>query len=205
MMTASVISSPGTSTTEATPTSTAAETDHPGRWVGGAIGALVSLAAAGVAGAIDARGAIFDWSSWAMIPLLGIPIGFVLGRHLLPSARSDGWPRAVWVGMLFGWAAPPLGAIEILAGSRLLELGNLSSSMGGPVALVLFPIAIPISFLAIFITIPVGLAWGVVVRLVPDKLFEALRVPDPLDRLGVRHALALVSVALLALELAIRS
>src|SRR5215208_5059226 len=140
--------------------------DHPGRWVGGAFGALLSLAAAAVASVVvpgrTGDGVIgLDWSA---IGLLGIPIGFVLGRELLPMARSAGWGRAIGTGMLLGWAAPPLGAVEILAGSRLLDLGNLSTSMAGPVTLVLLPVAVPISFVAVFMTIPVGIAWGVVVR-----------------------------------------
>lgn len=179
--------------------------DHPGRWVGGLIGALSSLAAALVVNVVVDAPAILEWDSWSAIGLLGIPIGFILGRELLPMARGAGWGRALATGMLLGWVAPPLGAVEILGGSRLLELGNLSNSIGGPVALVLLPIAIPVSFIAIFITIPVGIAWAILLRLVPDDTLVALRVARPLERFGVRHALVVITGALLLLELAVRS
>jgi hypothetical protein len=189
--------------TELAPPRRVATADHPGRWVGGAIGALMSLVAAVVAVRLEGAqdGFFLDWSQTG---LLGIPIGFVLGRQLMPLARSEGWRRAVGVGMLFGWAAPPLGAIEILAGSRLLD-SNLSSTIAGPVALVLLPVAIPLSFLAIFMTIPVGLAWGLVLRLVPSAALEGLRVPAPLERFGARHAISAATIALLAVELAART
>ena len=199
-------STPIATSTAATAAASTVPADHPGRWLGGAIGAAVSLAAAIVAANVDARSS--DGSiliDWVQIGLLGMPIGFILGRELLPMARGAGWNRAIGTGLLLGWAAPPLGAIEILGGSRLLELGNLSTSIGGPIALVLLPVALPISFLAIVMTIPVGLAWAVLVRLVPDGSLAALRVPAPLARIGVRHVLAIVVVALVALEIAVRA
>ncbi len=187
----------------AEPSTLVVSTGHPGRWLGGAIGGLVSLAAALVATRIETGPSIFGWADWSMIGLLGVPIAFALGRALLPMARSEGWGRAISVGMLFGWIAPPLGAIEILGGSRLLGLAN--NSGGGPLALVLLPLAIPISFVAIFMTIPVGVAWGTLVRLIPDASLAALRVPPLLERVRVRHALVLIAAALILLELAVRA
>jgi hypothetical protein len=175
-------------------------TDHPGRWIGGAVGALVSLIAAGIASRVDLSPGVFGWTNYAIIALLGVPIGFILGRQLLPLARSGGWGRAFAVGFLLGWLAPPMGAVEILAGAGLLEGGDTSSSLGGLAALALLPIAIPFSFLAIVITIPVGLVWGVLVRLLPDEWLASVRVPSPFDRLGVRHVLvvAVAAVGVLA-------
>ncbi|MEA2518952.1 MAG: hypothetical protein QOF49_1032 [Chloroflexota bacterium] len=181
------------------------QTEYPGRWVGGLIGALASLAAAPVASALSAAPTIFDWDSWSPIALLGMPVAFALGRALLPVGRSGGWSRALSTGMLVGLIAPPLGAVEVLAGSRLLDVGNLNTSIGGPVALVLLPVAIPISFIAIFMTLPVGIVWGILVRLVPDRAFAAVRVPRPLERLGVRHAVVAVGAALILLEIGVRS
>jgi hypothetical protein len=174
-------------------------TDHPGRWLGGAIGALVSLAAAVVAGWIEGRPMLLDRESWSVVGLLGIPIGFALGRQFFPLARSEGWRRAIAVGLLLGWLAPPLGAVEILGASDLLITGPGSSLFGGPVALLLLPIAIPISFIAVVITLPVGLAWGVLARLVPDEVLPRLRVPGWLAWLGIRHALVLIAVEVMFL------
>ena len=179
--------------------------DQPGRWVGGFIGALTSMFAAVISSQVTTNGPLFGADSWPIIGLLGMPVGFALGRALLPVARAEGWRRAVSTGMLLGWIAPPLGAIEILGGFRLLDLADSDSTLNGPVALVLLPLAIPISFVAIFMTIPVGIAWGVLVRLVPDDILVALRVPPPLDRFGVRHAVLVTAAGLLLLELAVPS
>jgi hypothetical protein len=179
----------------------AAPADHPGRWVGGAIGAVVSLAAALVASRIapgdGSTGALsLDWTA---VGLLGAPIGFALGRQLFPMARSEGWRRALSVGLLLGWVAPPLGAIEILATAGLFDSSVSPPTFQGPLALVLLPIAIPISFIAIFMTLPVGLIWSVLARLAPGEALLQLRAPGWLAWLGIRHALVLLAVELLVL------
>jgi hypothetical protein len=173
-----------------------ARRDVPGRWVGGAIGAFASLVAAGVAAQLDvASSGRGDLDSWTRIGMLGIPIGFSLGRHFLPYARSAGWRQALSAGLLLGSIAPPLGAIEILGGATLLP--GVESSIGHMAPLVLLPIALPVSYFAMVMTLPVGIGWGLAVRLVPDQWFVRLRVPAPIERLGIRH------VALLAIGWAV--
>jgi hypothetical protein len=166
--------------------------DRPGRWVGGALGAIVSLSGAGLAHILE-TGSSSQLRPITTICLLGVPIAFVLGRQLLPSARRDGWRHAVVIGLLFGWAAPPLGAAEITLGPLVAPW--LADTVGiTPVeALALFAIAIPFSFLAVFVTLPVGVAWGVLARLLPDGMIEGLRAPAWLERVGLRHSIALLA------------
>jgi hypothetical protein len=177
-----------------------APTDVPGRWVGGAMGALASLVAAGVAAQLDiASSGRAGLDSWTRIGLLGIPIGFALGRYFLPYARSAGWRRALSAGLLLGSIAPPLGAIEILGGATLVP--GVASGIGSVAPLVLLPIALPVSYFAIVMTLPAGIGWGLAVRLVPDQWFVRLRVPAPIERLGIRHValLAIASAVIVAL------
>jgi hypothetical protein len=170
-----------------------ARADVAGRWVGGALGAFASLVAAGVTALLDVESnGRAGLDSWTRIGLLGIPIGFALGRHFLPLARSAGWRRALSAGLLLGSIAPPLGAIEILGGATLVP--GVASGIGGVAPLVLLPIALPVSYFAIVMTLPAGIGWGLAVRLVPDQWFVRLRVPAPIERLGIRH-LALVAIA----------
>jgi hypothetical protein len=164
----------------------AAPFDHPGRWLGGAAGALASLIAAIVLNAFGpARGDSFV--DLREIALLGVPIGFVLGRALYPSARDETWTVTLSVGLLLGWLAPPLGAIEILAGPALLPPAWTGGGDGWRY-LWLLPIAIPVSYVAVFITMPVGVLWSALVKLIPPDLPKRLRMPRPIERLGVRHA-----------------
>jgi hypothetical protein len=170
--------------------------DHPGRWLGGAIGAAVALAAAAVAGVVATQAQQVD-ATWAWIALLGVPVAFVLGRQLFPLARSDGWFRALGVGLLLGWIAPPAGAIEIVYG--LMTAASVQEP--GITALwsvLLLPFALVVSFVAVAITLPAGIVWAVAVRFVPDRLVARLRVPDWLARFGARHLFALAGVAFVA-------
>lgn len=184
------------------PTRADARRDFPGRWVGGLLGAALSLVAAAIAWILDPAAAETQFLTMSMIGLLGSPVGFVLGRHFLPYARRDGWSSALGVGIGIGWLAPPLGAAVVLLAPFLDPSSSLSFGTTGPLGLLLFwPVAALVSYLAVFITLPVGLAWGVAVRLIPDAVFVALRVPAPFDRLGVRHALLVVVVWLVNVSL----
>jgi hypothetical protein len=171
--------------------------DQPGRWLGGAIGALTSLGAALVGMQIldeEQRGSgTYDPVG---IALLGIPIGWILGRQLFPMARS-GWRSALGAAVLVAIAAPPLGAIEILSGAVFQTNASigLGSSTPGLAALILLPIAIPFSYVALVVTAPVGLVWAVLVRLVPPSVPARLRVPRPLERLGTGHLLGVAAAA----------
>lgn len=161
--------------------------DHPGRWLGGVIGAMVSAVAAGVLYKISGE---TDPTKDAatVVALLGIPIAFALGRALLPEVRSGGWGWALWIGIAVGLIAPPIGAVVILLGPALLPAGVVSPGFNA-FNLAILPIALPFSYIAVPITIPVGVIWAVVARRLPEGDLTAQRAPRWLERLGVRHAL----------------
>ena len=170
--------------------------DHPGRWLGGAIGALASLVAALVASLLRTDGSRSLTTDWVTIGLLGIPIGFALGRQLLPIARSGGWGTALMTGVGLGLAAPPLGAIEILLGWGFAATNGIGS-MQGLGTLILLPFAIPISYAAVVMTVPVGIAWAITVRLVSPGLLMRVAAPGWLARLGIRHALLAILIVII--------
>jgi len=171
--------------------------DHAGRWLGGAIGALTSLVAAFVANRLATDGSRSLTTDWVTIGLLGIPIGFALGRQLLPTARSGGWGTALMTGVGLGLIAPPLGALEILIGWGFISPDGLGGEPGLG-TLILLPFAIPISYAAVVMTVPVGIAWAVAARLVSPALLKRVAAPDWLARLGARHAI-LVAIAVIVL------
>ena len=169
-----------------------ATTDWPGRWLGGLIGAVASLAAAIALYLLerptdDFPGSIVGGPAYP-IALLGIPIGFVLGRAAFPSIRRGGWGRALIAGSLIGLAAPPLGAIEILVGPALVPLDPGSM---GQLGLILFlPVAFLFSYGVVWITLPVGLVTALAIRALPTDVPARFRTPPPAARLGVRHAVS---------------
>jgi hypothetical protein len=166
----------------------------PGRWLGGLIGSLACLPPIAIGLAFNdgvfAKPAGFRdlFGAVATVAALGIPIGWILGRQLWPALRSGGWRRAVAVGLAFGWIAPPLGAIEITWGGLLVPWAQPPILLGTDGWWIL-PFALPVSFLAAPLTLAVGLAWAVAARAVPDAWLAGLRVREPLERLGTRHAL----------------
>ena len=171
---------------------------YPGRWIGGLLGAVASLVSAVVLTALQYGTLGIATEGVAVIGVLGIPIGFVVGRALLPMARGGGWQRAASVGLLLGWIAPPLGAVEILAIAGVAEGMQVNAGCGAPPAvgyLALLPLAIPVSFVAVLVTLPVGLLWALLVRAVPDGLLRRLRMPWPIDALGARHLAVLLAIA----------
>jgi hypothetical protein len=154
------------------------------------LGALVSLA-------LVALELIIEWPRWdgpetlATLGLLGAPVGFVLGRQAFPEARSGGWGHGFGIGVLIGSVAPPLGLIVIALVALILPGTETTDPLSGLALLVL---AIPFSFIALVVTLPVGFVWSLLVGLVPPDLPARLRVPSPFDRVGVRHATLLVLV-----------
>lgn len=176
--------------------------DEPGRWVGGAIGALVSLLAAFVADAAGSHNPLVLTIDWVAIGLLGAPIGFALGRQLLPTARSGGWGKTMLTGLGVGLAAPPLGALEILLGWSLVPSGQGVTAPGFGVV-VLLPFAIPFSYAAVVLTVPVGLAWAVAVRLVPRGLLERAAAPRWLAEVGFWRAVLSTTAILVAVGFAL--
>ena len=177
---------------------TAETQDHPGRWVGGVIGAVASVVVAGVASIAGWVMGALDDGTILSVGVLGMPVGFVLGRAALPSAREDGWWNAVGMGLLIAFAAPPLGAIElVLGGGALGDVSRFGGCDVPPVlaASVLLMYAIPFSFIAVVLTIPAGIVWALATFVVPDGWLRRARMPRPIAALGVRHLVILATVA----------
>lgn len=190
-MTSQVHTAPGVGTVAAQRTILAGEgSASPGRWVGGLVGVLASLAVVG-AGLTFERLAVTFVSPEVLVGvgLLGIPVGWIVGRAFLPVARTEGWSTAVAGGLAAGWAAPPLGAGIVLLWAAV-ENGVTPEDLVSGVALLL--LAVPFSFVAVFATMPAGLLWAIVVRLLPDHLFASLEIRGPLARFGSRHLVLLV-------------
>lgn len=191
-------SSPDRSETEATSSVVA---DCPGRWLGGVIGAIVSSAAAILLFAVQPEtnaetNLLIPSSPW--IALLGIPIAFALGRAAFPSIRRGTWGWALAAGVLIGLAAPPLGAFEVVFGPFLFPIDPANTEQIGLV--VLLPIALLFSYLAILITIPVGLVTAIAIRALPGDVPLRLRAPEWLARVGVVHAVGLLIVWAIAVQ-----
>lgn len=190
-----MMAGPTIAPTAATPAASALATapaDHPGRWIGGAVGTLLSLSLIAISMLLEAEEFRRGLTTLATLGLLGAPIGFVVGRQFYPQARGRGWQDAVLVGTGLGWLAPPLGAVEIVVGqlATAVESGSRVDSSW----LVILMIAIPVSFIAVLVTMPIGIAWGLIVHAIPAALVTRLRVPAPFDRLGVRRALVLAAL-----------
>ena len=194
---------PPTATTPTHPATAAV--DHPGRWIGGLLGSIASIAVAGVGLMAAVVWPTFDPELLVTVGLLGAPVGFVLGRAALPLAREAGWAQAAVAGFGLGWLAPPLGAAEILLGWGVLEgLGpvGVAQSCSTPAVvsgLALLVVAIPMSFIAIVVTIPAGIAWGLATRAVSDRLLESARMPRPVASLGVRHGVLVLTVVVVTM------
>lgn len=176
------------------------DADHPGRWLGGAVGLLLSLALLPISLFAEPDGFRRGLTALGTLGLLGAPIGFVLGRQFFPQARRGGWPDALLVGIGLGWLAPPLGAVEIVAGQ--MASAAASGSRVDASWLAILVIAIPVSFIAVLVTMPIGIAWGLIVRAIPGGLVTRMRVPRPLERFGVRHALLFSAAAATAVQAA---
>jgi hypothetical protein len=181
----------------------------PGRWLGGAVGALICLGIVAAGQVLAESGAtrrssggsgLASLDGLTALGLGGLPIAILVGRALLPAARSSDWLPALGVGLAFGLIAPPLGAFEVVAIATLPDSGS-SSGFGEATLgfLFLLPIALVYSYIAAVVTIPGGLLWVVVIRALPDSLLEALAIGRPLDRLGARHVIGLAGLAWIGL------
>lgn len=186
---------------------TVVPTQHPGRWLGGLIGAVIPGLVAVVATAAGEQPALtidglLALEGVAGISIAGMPIGFLVGRALLPFARGGGWRRAIGTGTVAGFVAPPLGAVGVLVVAALTDSFAAASEPWVPVGyLVLTPLAIIVGYAAAVVTLPVGIAWGLLVRAVPATWLERARVPSPLDRLGARHVVLLLGATLVGVNL----
>jgi hypothetical protein len=191
----------GSSSDVAMPRRSAAEpaagvgpTAFPGRWVGGAIGVVATVLVGGSLWVATRLTPDLDLGFGILICALGIPIAFVVGRHLGPTARDGGVGSAFWAALTFGLIAPVLGDIEIVGGSLLVPW--LTHQTGPEVVagdLVIGIFGLLFCFVAAPITIVVGLVWVVLMRTMPIGDTSRFRAPTWLEGLGVRHAvLALV-------------
>lgn len=156
----------------------------PGRWVGGLVGMVACVVTIWVAGAIVAssdpegwatRNGLFTPENLRGIALGGLPIAFLVGRALLPAARSGGWLTALGIGFVFGLIAPPLGAIEVVV-LAMLPLSGSTSGFEDSVTgfLFLLPIALVYSYVVVVLTVPAGLLWGLIVRATPAHLLDSV-------------------------------
>jgi len=178
--------------------------DHPGRWVGGVAGVAAAVSVGVVGAVLHLLGAI-DGESIVQVAVAGLPVGFVVGRHFLPFARSSGWRQALLVGGVVGWLAPPIGAIVVLIAmawpgeyTEYLCTPRLHTIAG---VIALYPLAAIFSFVAVVVTLPAGLAWGVMVRAIPERTLIRARMPGPVAALGVRHGVIVVAIGAVVLLL----
>jgi hypothetical protein len=125
----------------------------------------------GFAAAVIASG-FASQSSLVPLVIAGLPIAFLGGRALLPTARSGGWLEAFAVGLIFGLIAPPLGAIEVILVGLLALPGGTTGLDAG--YLVLLPIVLVFSYVVAFMTVPAGLIWALIVRAIPNDVLVSM-------------------------------
>jgi hypothetical protein len=169
----------------------------PGRWIGGAVGAVASLIVGGVLWVFAEFADLQSSASrdvvgaGAVVGFLGIPIAFALGRHFAPIANDGGWRSGLSVAVAFALLAPPLGDLEIVLGSGLAPwaVGD-SVSIGTALygGLLIGIVGLVVSYVALPVTGAVALLWIVLMRTLIGELPARLEMPWPISRLGVRHA-----------------
>jgi hypothetical protein len=172
----------------------------PGRWVGGAVGAVASagvgIALLAVTVAADDQGLL----PAAAVAFLGIPVAFVLGRHLAPVAHDGGSGGALAAALTFALLAPPLGDLEIIGGLSLSPWASggtvdVGSAVFG--AFFVGGIGLVVSYVALPVTAAVALVWIVLMRSIPVSRFARFEAPPWLARFGVRHVALAAAVALI--------
>lgn len=188
-----------TRATDATPAPVA----FPGRWIGGAVG-VVSTVLVGVAlgwiellahdpdrpGDTDLIGAA------SVVAFLGIPVAFVLGRHLAPVVRDGAGTSAIGMAVTFALLAPPLGDIEIIGGLGLVpwQTGgstDIASAFAG--GLIIGAIGLVVSYVALPVTAAVAVVWVVLMRALPTELPAHAAMPRSISRFGVRHVVLVLA------------
>jgi hypothetical protein len=169
----------------------------PGRWVGGAVGVaatiLVAVALRWIELLADDPDRLVDSDligAAGVVALLGIPVAFVLGRHLAPVVRDGGWTSAVGTAVTFAFLAPPLGDIEIIGGLGLVPwmtggTSDIASAFAG--GLIVGGIGLVVSYIALPVTAAVAVVWVVLMRALPPELPAHVAMPRPISRVGVRH------------------
>ena len=182
---------------------TSGPSDQPGRWLGGAAGAISCLVVALfirlAEGSFQVAAPWISTLSWAWIAMLGTPVAFVIGRAAYPSIRAGGWAQAIGVGLLLGFVAPPLGGLEIVLGPFLVPQDLRAS--GGLGLILALPLVAAFSYVVVWVTVPVGVLTGLLVRAIPDRWAANLRARRPIDRLRVRHVLFALATWAVAVQI----
>jgi hypothetical protein len=131
-------------------------------------------------GSFDIWGSVrVDRAAIVGMALFGIPVAIFLGGRLALGLVGANLRRVAERGLTIAVLAVALGAIEVVAVGLALEVPR---STAGPAVLLLLPylIAAPIVGMVVFgpavlvVTIPAGLAWAAIVRL----LVGAERAPE---------------------------
>jgi hypothetical protein len=170
------------------PVEAPAAVDFPGRWVGGLIGSLSSAAVGLLVLTFEAVKGRDGLLIVAAVCGLGIPVAFVVGRHLAPIVRSGGWSDGLVAAATFAVLAPPLGNVEIFLGPVLAPwIWDQPASTAVPILALSFTFGLGLSYVVLPITIAVGVVWAVLTRTLPSATFIRVRMPSTIDRLGVRH------------------
>ncbi len=151
-----------------------------GAWVGGTIAAGIAIL-----GMTLPEGSFAIWGRVSVnraaivgMALFGIPVAIFLGGRLARGLVGANLRRVMERGLMMAILAVVLGAIEVVAVWLALEIPK---STAGPAVLLILPyfIAAPIVGMVVFgpavlvVTIPAGLAWAAIVRL----LLGAERAP----------------------------
>jgi len=149
----------------------------PGRWIGGLVGAGLSLLVAAI-GALGLRGTDFGFAiqSTTQLGAFGIPVGAVLGMLFWPIGRRARGLGVLGVGLAIGVLALPLGDVIIVTTLAASAVSERTVDLAGALvsALSMSIIGLVFSVVAAPITIPVGIAWAVIVRLLPERLVSFL-------------------------------
>jgi hypothetical protein len=162
----------------------------PGRWVGGAVGALSAVIVAVPLVVLGQAPELQILLAGAAVCALGIPIAFVLGRHLAPVALEQERGSAFTALLTFALLAPLLGDIEVVFGPVLIAPLPPTADSTSVVALAILLVGVGavVSFVAVPATFAVGLVWVVILRAIPADRLGEFRAPIWLERFGIRHA-----------------
>lgn len=141
--------------------------------------------------------AIAGWRGLGFIALFGAPVAGLLGWWFTPAATTGSWRMAFGVGLGIGTLAAPLGAWTLAYVTLLSDLAgiNTNSSTGGArEAVIIATLGLPISAIALPLTVPCGVVWAILVR-GGIKVVDSREVA-PTSLSVVKVAIVLIVVAL---------
>ena len=134
-------------------------------FVGATLGAVIGCTPM-LWGMTDRSMEVLVWAG-----LVGIPTGAILGFREGPRIRVAG---ARDVPYRVGLMALPAALLPGIVVGTLLAIAGLAS---GPVGLIVLPLAVLYSTLAVLITLPCATAWTVVIRLLPSSWMAGTPTP----------------------------